>query len=108
MNRSIPGPPATPACFASGRLITVVLWLVFLPAALTAQNTSAAAAGSDALLQAMQIEMQRSKSQLKLENMPAPYFIDYRVIDTDEYKAEAAFGAVRSSARTRFRFLRVV
>jgi TldD protein len=62
----------------------------------------------DPVLQAMQTEMQRSKSQLKLEDMSAPYYIDYRVIDTDEYDAEAAFGAVRTDVRSRLRFLRVV
>jgi predicted Zn-dependent protease len=62
----------------------------------------------DPLLQAMQTEMARSKAQLKLEGMSSPYYIDYRVVDVDEYRAEAAYGALRSDTRTRFRFLRVV
>jgi hypothetical protein len=56
----------------------------------------------------MQTEMARSQSQLKLEGMSAPYYIDYRVVDMDEFAAEAAFGALRSNQRTRLRFLRVV
>lgn len=62
----------------------------------------------DPVLRAMQEELERSKSQLKLEGMPAPYYIEYRVTDFDSYSAEAAFGALRSNVRTRFRFLRVV
>jgi len=65
-------------------------------------------ASDDPVLQAMQVEMQRSKAQLKLEEMSAPFYIDYRVIDVDEFNAEAAYGAVRTNVRTRLRFLKVV
>jgi predicted Zn-dependent protease len=53
-------------------------------------------------------ELERSKSQLKLEQMAAPYYIDYRVVDMDGYMAEAAFGALRSNLRAHLRFVRVV
>jgi predicted Zn-dependent protease len=56
----------------------------------------------------MQKELERSKSQLKLEQMAAPYYIDYRVVDMDSYIAEAAFGALRTNLRAHLRFLRVV
>jgi TldD protein len=56
----------------------------------------------------MLAEMQRSKSQLKLADMQAPYYVDYRLMDVDQYIAEAAFGAVRTTLRTRIRMLRVV
>lgn len=69
---------------------------------------SKATADDDVLLRAMQVEMQRSKAQLKLEGVSAPYYIDYRVVDTDEFAAEASFGALRTSVRARFRVLRVV
>ena len=67
-----------------------------------------AAATSDPVLRAMRTELERSKAHLKLEDVAAPYYIEYRVIDFDEYSAEAAFGALRTNVRTRFRFLRVV
>ncbi len=66
------------------------------------------ASSQDPVLRAMLIEMERSKTKLKLENMPAPYFIDYRLVDTDEYRGEAAFGALRNALRARVRMLRVV
>ena len=67
-----------------------------------------AASTNDPVLRAMLAELQRSKSQLKLADVRAPYYIDYRLNDVDQYAAEAAFGAVRSSLRTRIRMLRIV
>jgi predicted Zn-dependent protease len=55
----------------------------------------------------MQKELERSKSQLKLEQMAAPYYIDYRVVDMDGYIAEATFGALRTNLHARLRFVRV-
>jgi TldD protein len=67
-----------------------------------------ALAEADPVLQAMRAELERSKSQLKLEEVAAPYYIEYSVVDDDEFAAEAAFGALRNKMRTRVRFLRVV
>jgi predicted Zn-dependent protease len=64
--------------------------------------------GEDVMLSALRAELDRSKSQLKMENVAAPYYIEYRVFDVDEYDAEASFGALRNVARIRYRFLRVV
>jgi len=66
------------------------------------------AAGGDALLDALLTELDRSKAQLKMDQVPAPYYIEYRVNDVDDYDAEAAFGALRESQRVRIRILRVV
>ena len=77
------------------------------PAADPLASARAAAAG-DALLDALLTELDRSKSQLKMDQVAAPYYIEYRVNDVDEYQAEAAFGAQRESQRIRYRILRVV
>jgi TldD protein len=69
---------------------------------------SRAAAGGDMLLEALLTELNRSKAQLKMDQVAAPYYIEYRVNDVDEYQTEAAFGAVRESQRVRYRVLRVV
>ena len=76
----------------------------------SATDTSAAhpSAGGDALLEALLTELDRSKAQLKIEQVQAPYYIEYRVNDVDDYDAEAAFGALRESQRVRLRILRVV
>ena len=63
---------------------------------------------ADPLLQAMLQELERSKSQLKMENMLTPYYIEYRVAEVDEYAAEAVFGALRQEHRLHLRVLRAV
>ena len=67
-----------------------------------------AAASGDAVLEALLTELDRSKSHLKMDQVAAPYYIEYRVNDVDDYAAEAAFGAVRENQRMRYRVLRVV
>jgi TldD protein len=66
------------------------------------------AAGGDAVLEALLTELDRSKAQLKMDQVAAPYYIEYRVNDVDEFQAEAAFGSLRESQRVRYRVLRVV
>ncbi len=66
------------------------------------------AAKGDALLEALLTELDRSKASLKMEQVQAPYYIEYRVNDVDDYGAEAAYGAMRESGRSHLRVLRVV
>jgi len=78
----------------------------------TASDSSTAAAHAaakgDALLEALLTELDRSKAQLKMDGVQPPYYIEYRVNDVDDFNAEAAFGALRESQRSRLRVLRVV
>jgi TldD protein len=67
-----------------------------------------AAANGDALLEALLTELDRSKAQLRMDQVQPPYYIEYRVNDVDEYGAEAAFGALREQQRIHVRILRVV
>jgi TldD protein len=71
-------------------------------------DAARAAARGDALLEALLTELERSKSQLKMDQVQPPYYIEYRVNDMDDFSAEAAFGALRESSRSRLRVLRVV
>lgn len=87
------------------RLAFLIALLVATPGMLHGQNS---APSNDPVLRAMLAELQRSKSQLKLEDTQPPYYIDYRLMDVDQYVAEAAFGALRTSMRTRIRMLRIV
>jgi hypothetical protein len=110
--------PIQTICKTSERVLVslVLLFSIALPAlaqtgavpANSPTKDGQAAATSDPVLGAMRAELERSKAHLKLEDVAAPYYIEYRVIDYDEYSAEAAFGALRTNVRTRFRFLRVV
>ncbi len=92
------------------RLASVLALLIALLFASTCvqANDTQTFADDDPVLQAMRAELERSKSALKLEGMAAPYYIDYHVTDMDTHAAEAAFGALRTNVRLRFRFLRVV
>ncbi|HKW34777.1 MAG TPA: metallopeptidase TldD-related protein [Candidatus Acidoferrum sp.] len=78
------------------------------PAPNPAMAAAHAAAKGDGLLEALLIELDRSKAQLKMDQVQAPYFIEYRVNDVDDFSAEAAFGALRESQHGQYRVLRAV
>jgi TldD protein len=93
----------------------MTLMAVLLPALLScplrirAQEKHAGTdAASDPILRALQAELARSKAQLKMENVGAPFYIEYRVFDVEQFEANAAFGALREQNRTRLRLLRVL
>ena len=88
-------------------VLALLIALLFASTCVQAKDTQTSA-DDDPVLQAMRAELERSKSALKLEGMAAPYYIDYHVTDMDTHAAEAAFGALRTNVRLRFRFLRVV
>ena len=73
-----------------------------------AMAAARAAANGDGLLEALLTELERSKAQLKMNQVATPYYIEYRVTDLDDLLLEAAFGAVRENRRTRLRVLRAV
>ncbi len=43
-----------------------------------------------------------------MDNVGAPFYIEYRVFDVEQFEANAAFGALREQNRTRLRLLRAV
>jgi len=73
-----------------------------------AMAAARAAAKGDGLLEALLIELDRSKAQLKMDQVQSPYYIEYRVNEVDDFGAEAAFGAVRENQHVHVRVLRVV
>ena len=81
---------------------------VILGCSLTASVWAADTASSDVVLRALREEMDRSKAKLKLDNVPAPYYIEYRVTDMEQVDASAVFGALRSQQHDRARLARVV
>jgi TldD protein len=102
-------PDTTAEFFRS--LIFALLFSVISSAILCGLSTSARAANSasgDVVLRALREEMERSKASLKLENVPAPYYIEYRVTEIDQFEASAVFGALRNQQHNHGRLLRVV
>ncbi|MGA2965384.1 MAG: metallopeptidase TldD-related protein [Terriglobales bacterium] len=93
------------------RATAVLFSAIFSAILLGTLATSARAAdpaSADAVLRALREEMDRSKAQLKMENVAAPYYIEYRVTELDEFEASAVFGALCNLQRTHGRLLRVV
>ena len=102
-------PDTTAEFFRS--LIFALLFSVISSAILCGLSTYARAANSasgDVVLRALREEMERSKANLKLENVPAPYYIEYRVTEIDQFEASAVFGALRNQQHNHGRLLRVV
>jgi predicted Zn-dependent protease len=81
----------------------VVLLVSFANIVCAADSTS-----GDVVLRALREEMERSKAQLKMDNVPAPYYIEYRVTEIDQFEASAIFGALRNQEHNHARLLRVV
>src|SRR5258708_40082221 len=77
------------------------------PAADAAMVAAHAAAKGDGLLEALLTELDRSKSQLKMDQVQAPYYVEYRVNEVEDIAAEAAFGALRENQHVHVRVLRV-
>jgi predicted Zn-dependent protease len=73
-----------------------------------AQMQAASTHSEDPVLSALVAEIERSKAQLRMDQVAPPYFIEYRVTDQDEHVAEAAYGAIRMEIRGRRRQLHVV
>jgi len=67
-----------------------------------------AAAKGDGLLEALLTELDRSKAQLKMDHVQAPYYVEYRVNEVEDFGAEATFGALRENQHIHVRVLRVV
>jgi predicted Zn-dependent protease len=62
---------------------------------------------NDVVNRAMRDEMQRSLKELHLESMDPPYYIAYKIVDSDRKEAQASFGSLTSSGETRNRILTV-
>jgi len=89
-------------------LLFAVISCTILLCGLSTSARAADSASGDVVLRALREEMERSKANLKLENVPAPYYIEYRVTEIDQFEASAVFGALRSQQHNHGRLLRVV
>ncbi len=63
---------------------------------------------NDAVLGALQAEMARSKSDLKLLNEKPPYYIEYSLTDQESFIADSSMGAPRTELHLRVRTLRAM
>ena len=66
-----------------------------------------AANDPDKTLASMHDELERSRTRLSLPGQEKPYYIEYRLLDTDERTIVAEFGSIVSSTTTRNRYMSV-
>src|SRR5260370_41193298 len=78
------------------------------PAPDAAMVAAHAAAKGDGLLEALLTELDRSKAQLKMDQVQAPYYVEYRVNEVEDFGAEAAYGALRENQHIHLRVLPVI
>jgi len=91
-----------------GYMLLAVMSSVILLCGLPTSVRAASSGSGDVVLRALREEMDRSKAKLKLENVQAPYYIEYRVTEIDQVEASAVFGALRNQQHDHGRLLRVV
>ena len=94
-------------CLMFALLFSVTSFAILLFGLSTPARAANSASG-DVVFRALREEMDRSKANLKLENVPAPYYIEYRVTEIDQFEASAVFGALRNQQHNHGRLLRVV
>jgi len=57
-----------------------------------------ALAADDVVMRAMRDELARSMKKLQLENLQKPYFVAYRIVETEGCSAAASFGALTGAS----------
>jgi len=72
-----------------------------------AATPPAGAQALSALDRAMRDELARSMTELRLDTLPKPYFVAYRIDDIETTEAAASLGSLLSGSDTRTRHLRV-
>jgi TldD protein len=85
------------------RNLWISLCLVLTSIVTTAQTSSTAT--NDVIMKALTDEMTRSIVELKIGNLDKPYFIQYIVLDEDEYAARATFGSLTQTSPTKQRLV---
>lgn len=63
----------------------------------------AAPPAGDAVLRAMTDEMSRAVKELRLENLPRPYYMDQTVVESDTFSGIAVFGGLARARRDQSR-----
>src|ERR1035437_7457430 len=92
------------ALFAGVGFLAAFMGGVCLSAA--GQGTRADAE-KDPILKAMLDELDRSMSQLQLKGFEKPFFIQYRIVDVDDFETKAEFGSSEGSEHTHQRVARI-
>jgi len=80
-------------------------WLALTSSVISTAQTGNSAVTTDPVFKAMVDELNRSIVQLQLSNLDKPYFVQYVVLDEEEFAARATFGALTQSAPSKQRLV---
>jgi TldD protein len=83
-------------------IVSAILWMALFS---TGAHPGTPAENRDTVLRAMSDELDRTMSELQLKDLEKPYFVQYTVLDEDEYAGRATFGALTSWNHTKDRVL---
>jgi hypothetical protein len=72
---------------------------------LLASVSHSQAPGPNTVIKAMSDELKRSVAELQFKDLEKPYFIQYVILDREQYRAEATFGALTTSRKDQTRIL---
>lgn len=87
------------------KLARYFLALLFVPMLCSQTPQAAPQAMTNPVMRAMNDELRRSVTELQFKDLEKPYFIQYVILDQEQYRAEATFGALMASDRNRSRIL---
>ncbi len=93
--------------FKSKSMKSKVLGWYILAAAILAISGLAQGTREDVVMRALRDELARTMDELEIEELERPYFVSYRVEETDGLYINATLGAATSRQQTRSRFLYV-
>ena len=85
-------------CSVTLKLVVCVCMLLFSSAA---NRIESAPLADDAVMRAMTDELQRSVAELQFKDLEKPYFIQYIVLDQEQYRIAGTFGALTASDTSR-------
>ena len=85
-------------------MVSAIVWMALLS---TGVHPGAPAENRNTVLRAMSDELDRTMSELQLKDLEKPYFVQYTIMDEDEYSGRAIFGALTSWDHIKERVLQV-
>jgi TldD protein len=91
----------------SRRSLVTTAAILALGTSLMVSHGQDGAAITETTVRAMSDELKRSMSDLQVKNLDRPYFIQYIVMDEDEYSSEATFGSLTYATRSQQKYAHV-
>jgi predicted Zn-dependent protease len=73
----------------------------------TSAQTTRADAEKDPVLKAMLTELDRSMAHLQLSDFQKPFFIQYRIVEVNDFETRSAFGATQGAQHNHSRVARI-